>query len=102
MCRRESWRPAIRAESSGKLATGASRGSSAPPGLDGALDPGGELAIHQQLVDQRGQHLLSGHAGKTEAIGGISLPDVEGSVLGRGEIDRTACSAAARLADGDA
>lgn len=66
------------------------------------MDPGGEFAIRQQLVDQRGQHLLSGHAGETEAIGGISLPDVEGTVLGRREIDGASRFPAACLADGDA
>jgi hypothetical protein len=39
------------------------------------------------LVDERGEDVLSGDAGDSETVGGVSLPDVEGSVLGRGEVD---------------
>ena len=53
-----------------------------PSGLDGACDLGGEFAVAQQLVDKCDKDLLSGDAGESEAVGGFSLPDVEGSVLG--------------------
>jgi hypothetical protein len=33
------------------------------------------------LVDECSEYLLSGDAGEPEAVGGFSLPDVEGSVL---------------------
>jgi hypothetical protein len=33
------------------------------------------------LVDQCGEDLLPGDAGEPEAVGGFSLPDVEGPVL---------------------
>ncbi|EUA05287.1 hypothetical protein I547_0821 [Mycobacterium kansasii 824] len=35
------------------------------------------------MVDEGDQDLLSGDARETKAVGGFSLPDVEGSVLGR-------------------
>ncbi len=50
--------------------------------MQGTNDFGGESGIAQQLVDERGEDLLSGDAGDSEAVGGFSLPDVEGSVLG--------------------
>ncbi len=34
------------------------------------------------MVDQRGEDFLSGYAGDADAVGGFSLPDVKGSVLG--------------------
>jgi len=34
------------------------------------------------LVDERRENLLSSDASDTQAVGGLSLPDVEGSVLG--------------------
>lgn len=48
------------------------------------------------MLDECAKHLLSGDAGEPETVGGVSLPDVEGSVRGRGEVDRppgplTAC-----------
>ena len=35
------------------------------------------------MVDECDEHLLSGDAGESEAVGGVSLPYVESSVLGR-------------------
>jgi hypothetical protein len=35
------------------------------------------------LVDEGGQHVLTGDAGEAETVGGFALPDVEGAVLGR-------------------
>jgi hypothetical protein len=52
-----------------------------PSGLEVAGDLGGESGIAQQLVDECGEDVLSGDAGDSEAVGGFSLPDVEGSVL---------------------
>ena len=52
-----------------------------PPGLEVADDLGGESGIAQQLVDKCGEDVLPGDAGDSEAVGGLSLPDVEGSVL---------------------
>ena len=34
------------------------------------------------MVDERDEDLLSGDAGESEAVGGFSLPDVEGWVGG--------------------
>ena len=51
------------------------------PGADAACDLRGEFGVVQQLVDEGGEDLLSGDAGDSEAVGGFSLPDVEGSVL---------------------
>jgi hypothetical protein len=53
-----------------------------PSGLQGTSDLRGESGIPQQLVDERGEDLLSRDAGDSEAVGGFSLPDVESSVLG--------------------
>jgi hypothetical protein len=64
-------------------------------GLDAAYDLGGELGVGQELVDERDKDLLSGDAGDTEAVGGFSLPDVEGSVCGGREVDGSSCSLAA-------
>jgi hypothetical protein len=44
------------------------------------------------LVDECGEDFLSGHAGDSEAVGGLSLPDVEGAVCCGGEVDGTSCS----------
>ena len=53
-----------------------------PPGVDRAGDLGGESGVAQQLVDECCEDLLAGDAGESEAVGGFSLPDVEGSVCG--------------------
>jgi hypothetical protein len=53
-------------------------------GLDGAGDLGCEFGVGQELVDECGEDFLSGHAGDSEAVGGFSLPDVEGAVCGGG------------------
>jgi hypothetical protein len=39
------------------------------------------------LVDERGKHLLPGHSGDTQLIGGFPLPDVERPVGRGGEVD---------------
>ena len=39
------------------------------------------------MVDQCGENLLSGHSGDAEAVGSVSLPDVEGPVGGDRQID---------------
>ncbi|MCV7342265.1 hypothetical protein H5P35_17125 [Mycobacterium haemophilum DSM 44634] len=41
---------------------------------------GGELGVGQELLDQCGKDLLSRDAGDAEAVGGLLLPEVEGSV----------------------
>jgi hypothetical protein len=46
------------------------------PFPDTAGHLGGKLGIGQQQLDQRGNYLLSGDAGESEAVGGFSLPDV--------------------------
>jgi hypothetical protein len=61
-------------------------------GLDGAGDLGCEFGVDQKLVDECGEDFLSGHAGDSEAVGGLSLPDVEGAVCCGGEVDGTSCS----------
>ena len=43
------------------------------------------------MVDQRGEHLLPGHARDTEAVCGFPLPDVEGSVGAGREVDGATC-----------
>jgi hypothetical protein len=70
--------------------------SRSAPGLDGAGDLGCEFGVGQKLVDECGEHLLSGHAGDSEAVGGLSLPDVEGAVCCGGEVDGTSCSLGTR------
>ena len=61
-------------------------------GLDGAGDLGCEFGVDQKLVDECGEDFLSGHAGDSEAVGGLSLPDVEGAVCCGGEVDGASCS----------
>jgi hypothetical protein len=48
------------------------------------------------LVDECGEDLLSGHAGDSQAVGGLSLPDVERAVCCGREIDGASCSLGAR------
>ena len=67
------------------------------PGLDGPGDLGPELGVDQKLVDECGEDLLSGHAGDSQAVGGLSLPDVERAVCGGWQVDGTPCSLGARL-----
>jgi hypothetical protein len=62
------------------------------PGLDGAGDLGGEFGVDQKLVDECGEDFLSGHAGDSEAVGGLSLPDVECAVCCGWEVDGASCS----------
>lgn len=58
------------------------------------------MAVGQQLVDQRGQDFLSGDASQAEAVGCLSLPDVEASVLGGREVDGASGPSCPRLSDG--
>src|ERR1700761_9798101 len=57
------------------------------PFPDTAVHLGRQLGIGQQQLDQRGNYLLSGDAGESEAVGGFSLPDVQGPVGGGGQVD---------------
>jgi hypothetical protein len=57
------------------------------PGRNGAGDLSGEIGVGQQLVDQCREDLLSGDAGDAELVGGLLLPEVEGSVGGEREVD---------------
>jgi hypothetical protein len=66
--------------------------SRSAPGLDGAGDLGREFGVDQKLVDECGEDLLSGHAGDSQAVGGLSLPDVERAVCCGWEVDGTSCS----------
>jgi hypothetical protein len=43
------------------------------------------------LVDERGEDLLSGHPRDPQAVGRISLPDVEGSMCGGRQVDGSSC-----------
>jgi hypothetical protein len=54
---------------------------------DGPGDLGREFGVAQKLVDECREDLLAGHAGESEAVGRLSLPDVEGSVCGGWEVD---------------
>ncbi len=53
------------------------------------------FGIGQQQLNERANDLLSGDAGESEAVGGVSLPDVEGPVCGGGQVDGPSCSLAA-------
>ena len=46
-----------------------------------------EFGVGQKLVDERGEHLLPGHPGDSQAVGGFPLPDVEGPVGGGRKVD---------------
>jgi hypothetical protein len=55
----------------------------------------GKHRVGQQQFDECAKDFLSGDAGESEAVGGFSLPDVEGSVCGGGQVDCPSCSLAA-------
>ena len=48
------------------------------------------------MVDECGEDLLSGHAGDSEAVGGLSLPDVERAVCCGWQVDGASCSLGTR------
>ena len=54
---------------------------------DAPGDFGGQFRVPQEQLDERGDHLLSGHSGVSEPVGGVSLPDVEGPMGGGGQVD---------------
>lgn len=56
-------------------------------GLNGSGDVSGKLGAGEKLVYERGEDLLAGDAGQAESVGCFSLPDIEGTMLGRGEVD---------------
>ncbi|EUA54648.1 hypothetical protein I553_1396 [Mycobacterium xenopi 4042] len=76
-------------------------GDNSPPVADGADDLGGEFRIAQQLVNERREDLLSGDPGEPQPVGRVSLPDVEGTVLGGREVDRSAGSGDACSSEND-
>ena len=39
------------------------------------------------MVDEGGEDILSGHPGDSQAVGGFTLPDVEGSVCAGREVN---------------
>jgi hypothetical protein len=63
--------------------------------VDAAGDVGGKLGVARKLLDECAKDLLSGDARESEAVSGFSLPDVEGSVCGRGEVHGSSCPLAA-------
>ena len=65
-------------------------------GLDGAGDLGPEFGVEQKLVFECGEDLLSGHAGDSQAVGGVSLPDVERAVCRGRQVDGASCSLGTR------
>jgi hypothetical protein len=58
-------------------------------------DVGAKPGVAQKLLDECAKDLLSGDARESEAVSGFSLPDVEGSVCGGGEVHRPLCPLAA-------
>ena len=58
-------------------------------------DVGAKPGVAQKLLDGCAKDLLSGDARESEAVSGFSLPDVEGSVCGGGQVDGSPCSLAA-------
>jgi hypothetical protein len=69
------------------------RGS--PAVVDAAGDVGGKPGVVQKLLDECAKDLLSGDTRESEAVGGFSLPDVEGSVCGGSEVHGSSCPLAA-------
>ena len=61
---------------------------------------GGQLRVGQQQVDECGDDLLPGHTGESEPVGGLSLPDVESPVGGRGQVDGAPYALASRRLPG--
>jgi hypothetical protein len=53
-----------------------------PSVVDGPRDLSGESGVVQKLLDECAKDLLSGDAGESEAVSGVPLPNVEGSVCG--------------------
>lgn len=48
---------------------------------------GGQFPVLEKQLDERTDDFLPGDAGEPQAVGRVSLPDVQGPVGGRGQID---------------
>jgi hypothetical protein len=48
---------------------------------------GGQLPVPEKQLDERADDFLAGDSGEPQAIGRLSLPDVQGTVGGGGQID---------------
>jgi hypothetical protein len=48
------------------------------------------------LIDERGEDFLSGHAGDSQAIGGLCLPHIKRAVCGGRKVDGASCSLSTR------
>lgn len=68
--------------------------------FDGAGDLCRQFRVDQKLVDERGEDLLPGHPGDSQPVGRLALPDVEGPVRRRREVDGSARPLGASLLGG--
>ena len=48
---------------------------------------GGQLPVREKQLDERADDFLAGDSGEPQAVGRLSLPDVQGPVSGGGQVD---------------